>query len=131
MSEQNGTLSPDQLRAIGGLSGANSADLDGLDSEAVFDWSRRDPRFVASLNRAKSYHRDVLRAEIQSLASEAVKTLRKLVRGADIAPAVRLRASLAILEAADALKPESIGSTSATGVRASMEHQALIESLGG
>jgi hypothetical protein len=131
MSEQNGSLSPDQLRAIGALSGSNPADLDGLDAEAVADWGRRDAGFVASLNRAKNYHRDRLRAEIQSLTSEAVKTLRKLVRGADVPPAVRLRASLAVLEAADAMRPETIGSTSATGVRASMSHTALIESLGG
>ena len=36
-------------------------------------------------------------AEIRSLTTEAVKTLRKLVRGADVPPAVRLRACLAIL----------------------------------
>ncbi len=131
MSEQNGSLSPEQLRAIGALSGANSADLDGLDAEAVADWARRDAKFIARLNRAKSYHRDRLRAEMRSLTSDAVNTLRKLVRGADTPPAVRLRASLAILEAADAMKPETIGSTSATGVQASMSHQALLESLGG
>jgi hypothetical protein len=46
-------------------------------------------------------------------------------------PAVRLRASLAILQAADAMKTETIGSTSVEGVQASMEHRALMDSLGG
>jgi hypothetical protein len=36
-----------------------------------------------------------------------------------------------MLEAADAMKAEAIGSTSARGVQASMDHRALIESLGG
>jgi hypothetical protein len=58
-------------------------------------------------------------------------TLRELISGPDVPPSVRLRASLAILEAADAMKPETIGSTSARGVKATMDHRPLIESLGG
>jgi len=55
------------------------------------------------------------------------------LRRNDVSPEVDLRlwACLAILEAADAMKPETIGSTSARGVKASLEHRALIESLGG
>jgi hypothetical protein len=45
--------------------------------------------------------------------------------------AVRLRASLAILQAADAIAAEEIGPTSAEGVRAKIEHDEFIESLGG
>ena len=58
-------------------------------------------------------------------------TLREQVSGPDVPPAVRLRTFLAVLEADDAMKPATIGSTSARGVKASMEHRALIESLGG
>jgi hypothetical protein len=32
MSERNGSLSPDQLRAIGAMSGADAAGLDVLDA---------------------------------------------------------------------------------------------------
>jgi len=60
-----------------------------------------------------------------------VKTLRQLVSDPHVSSAVRLRAALAILDAADAMKPEEIGPTSAGGVKASMNHRALIESLGG
>ena len=41
------------------------------------------------------------------------------------------RASLAILEAADALKTEEIGPTTPEGVQAKIEHKRFIESLGG
>jgi hypothetical protein len=51
--------------------------------------------------------------------------------GADVPPAVRLRACLAILEAADAMKPDPIGPTSARSVKASLDRQAFLESLGG
>ena len=42
----------------------------------------------------------------------------------------RLRASLAILEAADSLKAEEFGPTSAEAVQAKMAHQRFIDSLG-
>jgi hypothetical protein len=131
MSDRNGSLSPDQLRAIGAMSGTDVAEMDGLDAEAVVGWLDGEPGFVARLNRAKTYRVERLRAEVRSLASDAVATLRELVSGPDVPPAVRLRASLAILEAADAMKAETISSTSARGVKASMGHRAFLESLGG
>jgi hypothetical protein len=97
----------------------------------VVGWLDSDAGFVAGLNRAKTYRAERLRADVRSLASEAVATLRELVSGPDVPPAVRLRASLAILEAADAMKAETIGSTSARGVQTSMDHRRLLESLGG
>ncbi|MGO8900085.1 MAG: hypothetical protein ACLQU5_17285 [Isosphaeraceae bacterium] len=125
MSERNGGLSPDQLRAVGVLAGADPADVAGCDPEAVAGWLDREPEFIAGLNRAKSYRRERLRAEIRSLTSEAVKTLRKLVRGADVPPAVRLRACLAILDAADAMEPETIRPTPGRGDKASIDRRVL------
>jgi hypothetical protein len=131
MGKPESDLSPDQLRAIGAMSGTNPAELDSLDTEAVVDWVQSDAEFVARLNRAKSCRAERLRADIRSLASDAVATLRELISSPDVPSAVRLRASLAILQAADAMKAESIGSTSARSIQASMEHRALLESLGG
>jgi hypothetical protein len=54
-----------------------------------------------------------------------------MVSDPDVAPAVRLRACLAILQAADAIAAEEIGPTSAEGVLAKIEHDEFIESLGG
>jgi hypothetical protein len=70
-----------------------------------------------------------LRADVRSLASDAMATLRELVSSPDVPPAGRLRASLAILEATAALKADEFGPTSAEGVRAKMNHERLIESL--
>ena len=68
---------------------------------------------------------------IRSLASNAMATLRELVSGPDVPPSVRLRASLAIIQAADALNIEAIGPMSADAVEARLEHDRFIESLGG
>jgi hypothetical protein len=129
---ENG-LSVSRLRAVNVLAGAESdgADVAGCDSEAVAEWLRDDPEFIAGLNRARSFRRERLRADVLSLASDAMATLRELVSGPDVPPSVRLRACLAILQAADVLKGEEIGPTSAEAVEAEMEHKRFIESLGG
>jgi hypothetical protein len=92
---------------------------------------RSDSEFIAALNRAKSFRRERLRADVLSLASDAMANLRELITGSDVPPALRLRASLAILQAADAIKAEVIGSTTAEGVEAGLNHKRLIEFLGG
>jgi hypothetical protein len=102
----------------------------GCESEAVAEWLQDDPEFIAGLNRAKSFRRERLRADVRSLASNAMATLRELVSGPDVPPSIRLRASLAILDAANALKAEELGPTSAEAVQAKMEHQRFIDSLG-
>ena len=133
MSDRENGLSPDQLRAVNVLAGAGSdgTNVAGIEPETAADWLRDDPEFVAGLNRAKSFRRERLRADVRSLASDAMATLRELVSGSDVPPAVRLRASLAILQAADVLNVEEIGPTSAEGIEAKMEHERFIESLGG
>jgi hypothetical protein len=112
-------------------SGANESDAADCESEAAAGWLGDDPEFFASLNRASSYRIERLRADVRSLASDAVATLRELISGPDVPPAVRLRASLAILEANAALTADAFDPTSAEGVRAKMNHERLIESLGG
>ena len=133
MSKIETGLSPSRLGAVNVLAGAESdgADVAGCGSEAVAEWLRDDPEFIAGLNRAKSFRRERLRADVLSLASDAMATLRELVSGPDVPQSVRLRASLAILEAADALKTEEIGPTTADDVQAKIEHDAFIEWLGG
>lgn len=96
----------------------DGADASACDPEAVADLFRDDPEFVAERNRVKTVRRERLRAEILSMASDAVATLRELASGPDVPPAVRLRASLAILQAADAMKAETIGPTSAEAIQA-------------
>jgi hypothetical protein len=108
--------------------GAEPADLE---PEAMAGWSGDDPEFIAELNRAKSYRVERLRAELRSLASDAMETLRDLVSRPDVAASVRLRASLPILQAVNALKAEDIGPMTAEGVQAKKARNRFIESLGG
>ena len=61
------------------------------------------------MNRATSFRWARLRAEVRSLAYNAMATLRELVSGPDVPPSVRLRASLAIIQAADALTSKQSG----------------------
>ena len=95
MREPENGLSLSRLRAVNVLAGAESdgADVAGCESEAVAEWLRDDPEFIAGLNRAKSFRRERLRADVLSLASNAMATLRELVSGPDVPPSVRLRAS--------------------------------------
>jgi hypothetical protein len=125
-------LASDRLRVVNILAGAESegADVAGCDSEAVAEWLRDDPEFIAGLNRAKLFRRERLRADVLSPAFDAMPTLRELLSGLEVPPSVRPRASLAILDAADALKGEEIGPTSAEAVEAKIEHKRFIDSLG-
>ena len=103
----------------------------GGDAESVAAWTSRDAEAIAAENQAKKSRRDRLRSDVRALASEAVAVLKQMVSDPDVAPAVRLRACLAILQAADAITAEEIGPTSAEGVRAKIDHDEFIESLGG
>ena len=133
MTDSENGLSLSRLRSVNALAGAESdgADVAGCDSEAVAEWLRNDPEFIAGLNRAKLFRRERIRADVLSLASDAMATLRELVSGSDVPPSVRLRASLTILQAAAALKVDEIGPTTVEAVAAKIEHKRFIDSLGG
>jgi hypothetical protein len=55
---------------------------------------------------AKCHRTERLRADLRALASDAMATLQELVSSPDVAPSVWLRASLAILQAVNALKAD-------------------------
>ena len=50
MSEEEPELTSDQLRAIGAMSGADAADLDELEPEAVVEWLKRNPRSTSPVD---------------------------------------------------------------------------------
>jgi hypothetical protein len=97
----------------------------------VREWLDDDVAFLAGMNRAKKERADRLRAEVRTLATDAVAALRKLLTGPEVPPAVRLRVALAILATAGAMEPEKVGPTSAGGVASALNHSRLIEVLGG
>ena len=105
LSEQQNGLTSHQLRAIDVLAGAESdgAGLAVGDPETAAEWLRGDPESVAALNRGgESFRRERLRAEVRSLASNAMATLRELRSPAPTSPSIRPAPGLplAILEAA-------------------------------
>src|SRR4051794_36636675 len=125
MMEETTEIPYDQLRAIAAMSGADAAELDEMEPETVVEWLDRDPEFVARLNRAKSFQAERLRADVRSLAADAMATLRELVTNPDVPPSVRLRASLAVLQASDATTAQPIGPTSPRGVKSIQNRRAL------
>jgi hypothetical protein len=131
MSEQRNGLYPDKLRAVNLLasSGSNRANTEDCGSEAVAGRLGGDPEFVAELNRFKAYQTERLRADVRSLASEAISTLRDLTRPG-VPSSVRLRASLAVLQSLNGLKAEDSGPMSVEGVRAKMARERLFDALG-
>ena len=86
MNEPENGLALCRLRAVNVLAGAepDGAGLSVSDSETAADWLRSDHEFIAASNRAKSFRRERLRAEVRSLASDAMATVRELVSGPDV-----------------------------------------------
>lgn len=113
------------------MAGGDSGELVECGSKAAAGWLGDDPEFLATFKPARSYRIERLLTDVRSLLSDAMATLRELVSDPEIPPAVRFRASLPILRAADALNVEEIGLTSAKGVEAGLQHKRFLESIGG
>ena len=125
------TLSPKQVQVIASLaSGATVTDAAkeaDIDRTTVYLWKKTDDLFAAELNRSRREYADAVNGQLRGLAAEAVKTVREILTGADVSPAVRLKAALSVLQAAGALA-FGIGPTDPILI----EHQRareLIESL--
>jgi hypothetical protein len=124
---------PKQAQAVeaiaSGADVARAADASGVDRETLRDWLEHDAAFIARVNRAKTERAEQLRAEVRDLASQAIATLRVLVSGPETPAAVRLRAALAILQAADAMRTETIGSASVSEIQSELSRRDLFASL--
>jgi hypothetical protein len=132
LSEPTNGLTLDHRQAVKFLAGEDAVGSDKLESESEAEagWLHDDPEFMAELNRVKLYRAERLRADLRSLTADAMATLRELVTSPDVAPSVRLRASLAILQAADVLKPDAIGPTTVDGVQAKIARDRFFDALG-
>jgi len=101
------TLTPKQVQVIGSLaSGATVTDAAkeaDIDRTTVYLWMKTDDLFAAELNRSRQEYADAVNGQLRGLAAEAVKTVREMLTGADVFPAVRLKAALSVLQAAGAL----------------------------
>lgn len=82
-----------------------------VDRTTFYVWMKTDAKFVAELNRAKQEKIDSMHAQLRELAVIAMATLKQMLTGTNVSPAVQLRAALAVLAATGALEPEPIGET--------------------
>ena len=72
-----------------------------LHRSTLHNWLNTLPAFRAALTAARSQYAAQLRDEMKELSATALETLRTLLRDPQTPSAVRLRASLAILERQD------------------------------
>lgn len=96
-------LRPEQTAVLLGLlSGhpvTSAARAGGVSRTTVYKWLNEDPAFVAEYRRCREELRVAGRAAVLSLTSQAVRTLRELLRPR-VPPAIRLRAAQVVLSAA-------------------------------
>ena len=72
-----------------------------LHRSTLHNWMNTLPAFRAALMDARSHYAAQLRDEMKELSATALETLRTMLQHPQTPPAVRLRASLAILERQD------------------------------
>ena len=72
-----------------------------LHRSTLYNWLNTLPSFRAALNDARSQYAAQLRDEMKELSATALETLRTLLQDPQTPSAVRLRASLAVLERQD------------------------------
>lgn len=114
--QQNATLSrkltPLQEQVIETLAdGANvteAAQQANVDRTTVYRW-KENPVFAAELNREKLERREKIRSAYCALLDDALRTARKVMMSSYTPPGVRLKAAMAVLDAAGALETETIG----------------------
>lgn len=109
---------------------SEAARIAGVDAGTVRRWLDSDAEFNGEINWARVERASRLRAEVRELASDAVATLRELISSPAAPPAVRLRASLAVLQATEAMKAETIGPTDPREIRSEWSRRELLSQLG-
>ena len=117
-------LSPQQISAVVdlilGSTVTEAAKKAKVDRTTVHRWLSSDALFVATLNQLKQEALDATRNRIRAAADVAAETVLDMIEGADVHPAIRLRAALAVLGAVGGLEPEKIGPTEVDVVAAEM-----------
>ncbi|WP_169973119.1 hypothetical protein [Tautonia rosea] len=109
---------------------SEAARIAGVDEATFRRWLDSNAEINAEINRARLERASRLRAEVRELASEAMASLRELVSDPNTPPAIRLRASLAVLQASEATKAETIGPTDPAAIRSEWNQRDLLSRIG-
>jgi hypothetical protein len=104
-SDTESNLSPVQQQVVAALARgrtitAAAAEVQ-LHRSTLHNWSKTLPAFRTAVKDARSQYTAELRDEMKELSASALETLRTLLQDPMTSSAVRLRASLAILERQD------------------------------
>jgi len=95
------TLTPVQAQVVLALAqGATitaAAQAAGLHRTTVYHWLNTQPAFETAINAARAEYILTLRDELKSMSCLALSTLRSVLEDNQTAPAVRLKAALAVL----------------------------------
>jgi hypothetical protein len=101
----------------------------GVDRSTLHRWLADDPIFVAALNQAKQEAIDAIRIEVMVGATEAVRVVRDILSSAQVSPALRLRAALALLHSVGVMNPEPIGPTDPKEAAADIKRREFSRTL--
>jgi hypothetical protein len=98
------TLTPKQLEVIqavaAGASKAAAARDAGVDRTTIYLWLKTSPDFGAQLNLARCEYEEALKARFRKLEEPAFQTVSEIMQSPETPPGVRLRAALAVINAA-------------------------------
>jgi hypothetical protein len=103
-------VTPEQGRALAALLAGQgttaAAAAAGVDRRTVTRWQSSDAAFISLHRSLRAELLEATRAELLALAPKAIKTIRSLLTKRTTPPAVRLRASVALLQALAAMPPD-------------------------
>jgi translation initiation factor 2 alpha subunit (eIF-2alpha) len=114
-------LTPSQSLAVAALVAGrtvtDAAEAAGVSRQTLYEWKKL-PGFTAGMNLARTEQHEVIRGELLAIATSAIRALREMVESSGTPPAIRLRASLAVLSSASE-GVESIGMTDPAAIERS------------
>jgi|GEM_PF-5612210 len=84
---------------VNGESVMEASELAGVHRSTLYRWFQ-DPGFLKALERAKRDHCEMIKCELNYLATEAVRTLRYVMASTSHTPELRLKIAREILKAA-------------------------------
>jgi AcrR family transcriptional regulator len=128
-------LTPAQVVALAALAGGGSvsdaADAAGVHRATLYRWLDSDPVFVAERNRLQAEQRARINAQVGDLVGISLDFIRDIITGEKlVAPALRVKAALAVLQRAGALEPDPVpGPTDPDDVRVEWGPRATVRKL--
>jgi uncharacterized protein YchJ len=98
------TLKPGAAQVLAaiveGKSVSQAARENGIHRSTIYTWIHHSPAFAAALRQLTEERTLAISDQLLEISGDALDTIRHLVTSEDVPPAVRLRAALAVVQAA-------------------------------